>query len=147
MTSALAAAGALVVVLGVRTEAWGGSDSITVTVTGLRNDTGRVGCLLFASADGFPKDAEKAAARRLVPITNKSATCVFENLRPGRYAVLTMHDENSNGKLDRNLLGMPIEGVGTSGSLRARFRPPSFDDASFPYPGGALTVPITVRYL
>jgi uncharacterized protein (DUF2141 family) len=31
---------------------------------------------------------------------------------PGDYAISVFHDENSNGKLDRNFMGMPKEGVG-----------------------------------
>jgi uncharacterized protein (DUF2141 family) len=121
-------------------------DTISAHVTGLRDDTGQVGCLLFASANGFARDPKRAVARRLVPISGKAALCVFEPVRPGTYAVIAMHDENSNGKLDMNVLGMPTEGFGTTGAGRGRFGPPKFEDAAFQYPGGAMTVSITIRY-
>jgi uncharacterized protein (DUF2141 family) len=121
-------------------------DSISASVTGLRNDAGQVGCLLFGSADGFPREPNKAVARRLVPISGKAALCVFPPVRPGTYAVIAMHDENSNGKLDRNILGMPTEGFGTTGPDRGRFGPPKFEDAAFQYSGGAMTLSIMIRY-
>jgi uncharacterized protein (DUF2141 family) len=39
---------------------------------------------------------------------------VFSNLAPGTYAVAVVHDENGNGRLDKNLLGVPSEGYGVS---------------------------------
>ena len=35
---------------------------------------------------------------------------VARDLPPGRYAVNAFHDENDNGKLDTNLVGIPSEG-------------------------------------
>ncbi len=37
------------------------------------------------------------------------ATFVFKDLQPGAYAVLVTHDENGNGTLDSNMIGMPVE--------------------------------------
>jgi len=47
------------------------------------------------------------------------------------YAVSVFHDENYNGKLDTNLLGIPREGVGASNDARGNFRPPKFGAAAF----------------
>jgi len=33
---------------------------------------------------------------------------------PGTYAIACYHDENDNGKLDTNFLGIPKEGTGAS---------------------------------
>ena len=42
-----------------------------------------------------------------------------------------MHDENRNGKLDTNFLGIPKEGVGASNNPKSRFGPPSFEESMF----------------
>lgn len=47
------------------------------------------------------------------------------------YAVIVSHDLNANGKLDRNLLGIPSEPYGFSNNPSTRFGPPGFDKASF----------------
>jgi uncharacterized protein (DUF2141 family) len=47
------------------------------------------------------------------------------------YAVMVFHDENSNGKLDKNILGIPKEGYGASNNLARKMRPPTFDEARF----------------
>ena len=80
---------------------------VQVVVSGLRNDKGQVSCALFRSADGFPKDAKKAVAHQEVRIAGAQATCNFEDVPPGQYAVAVFHDENGNGKMDTNFVGMP----------------------------------------
>ena len=57
------------------------------------------------------------------------------------------HDENSNGKLDRNFVGMPKEGVGASNDAKGSFGPPKFADARFSYKGGPQEPMIHLRYL
>lgn len=49
----------------------------------------------------------------------------------GAWAVLSYQDENDNGKLDRNVLGIPKEPYAFSRDARGRFGPPSFEDAAF----------------
>jgi len=53
----------------------------------------------------------------------------FEGLKPGRYGVAAFHDENSNGKVDFNFIGLPSEGYGFSRTTP--FGKPSFDDTAF----------------
>jgi uncharacterized protein (DUF2141 family) len=57
------------------------------------------------------------------------------------------HDENSNGKLDTNLLGIPREGVSASNNAKGHFGPPKFDAAAFNFGGGRLDLRITITYL
>jgi len=49
----------------------------------------------------------------------------------GSWAVLSYQDENDNGKLDRNVLGIPKEPYAFSRDARGRFGPPSFEEAAF----------------
>src|SRR4051794_18566165 len=72
---------------------------ITVEVSALRNAKGVVRCSIWTSPDGFPKDPTRALASVNAPsIANGHATCVFDNVKPGTYAVGYIHDENGNGK-------------------------------------------------
>ena len=120
---------------------------IHVDVVGLRNNKGQVFCALYASAEGFPKDRQKAIRRDTSSISDKKASCEFSLIEPGTYAVSVFHDENSNGKLDTNFLGIPREGVGASNDARGRMGPPKFDAAQFQFSGGRLNLKITINYL
>jgi uncharacterized protein (DUF2141 family) len=60
--------------------------SIQVHVVGAGSGQGEIGCALFASPDGFPMSPGKATTRWQRP-NSGSATCRFDGLEPGRYAV------------------------------------------------------------
>jgi len=120
---------------------------IHVEIGGLRNDKGQVMCALYSSADGFPKIGDKAIAHAKSPISNAHAVCEFPDVKEGTYAVSVFHDENSNGKLDTNFMGMPREGVGASNNAKGHFGPPKFDAAAFRFLGGRLELKVTITYL
>ncbi len=122
---------------------------IHVEISGPRNDTGQMLCALYSSAqaDAFPKKADKAIARLTAKIADGQAVCEFTGIAPGTYAVSVVHDENSNGKLDANFIGMPREGVGASNDAKGHMGPPKFSAAAFQYAGGRLDLKIHVNYL
>ena len=120
---------------------------IHVEISGLHNDKGQVLCALFSSSSGFPKNSGKAAAHVESEISHGQAVCEFPGMTAGTYAVSVFHDENSNGKLDANFLGIPREGVGASNNARGHLGPPKFDAAAFHFEGGRLDLKITIMYL
>jgi uncharacterized protein (DUF2141 family) len=85
--------------------------------------------------------------RSTAAIVNLQAVCEFAGVAPGPYAVSVVHDENSNGRLDTNFIGIPREGAGASNNAKGHFGPPKFDAASFRYAGGQLELKIAITYL
>jgi len=122
-------------------------NSIKVIVVGLHSDDGEVDCALFNSADGFPDHSDKAIKKIKSKIESGQAVCVFDDVAPGDYAVSEFHDENGNGKLDRNFIGMPKEGVGASNDATGHMGPPKYGDARFHYEGGRAVITIHTHYL
>jgi uncharacterized protein (DUF2141 family) len=122
------------------------ANQIHVQVDGLRNDKGQLMCQVVTS-DMWPSKSDKSVAHTKSDIQHGQAVCDFSGIAPGTYAVSVFHDENSNGKLDKNFVGMPKEGVGVSNNAAGHFGPPKFDDMAFHYQGGRLDLKITVRYL
>lgn len=120
---------------------------IHVHIENLRGDRGQVICALFSSPEGFPKDSRKAVARVTSAISAKQARCDFVGIPPGTYAVAVFHDENSNGKLDTNFVGIPREGVGASNGAVGHLGPPKFNAAAFRFSGGSLSLEIVIHYL
>jgi uncharacterized protein (DUF2141 family) len=75
------------------------------------------------------------------------AVCEFKEVTPGTYAVIVFHDENQDGKLDKNFLGVPQEGYAASNSVRHLMSAPEFEEASFVVPAAAVTpIKVQVRY-
>jgi uncharacterized protein (DUF2141 family) len=122
-------------------------NQIHVEIAGLRNDKGQVLCSLFSSPGDFPTKTEKAIGHSASVITDRHAVCEFSGVHPGTYAISVFHDENSNGKLDTNVMGIPREGVGASNGAKGHLGPPKFDAAAFRYPGGRLELKITINCL
>ncbi|NTU57736.1 MAG: DUF2141 domain-containing protein [Chlorobiaceae bacterium] len=120
---------------------------ITVKVFNLRSANGDLVVALFNSKKGFPGKLEAAVRKTVVSAEGAQHEVVFNDVPYGTWAVTVQHDENRNGKLDSNFLGMPKEGVGTSNNPRSRFGPPSFDSASFPVDKGDTELVINLRYL
>lgn len=112
--------------------------------TKLRNTKGRLACALFASEEDWLK---KPKIGRRLPLQSKNVVCVFSKVEPGMYAISFFHDENSNGELDTNLIGIPTEGFGTSRNAPSRFGPPDFEDAKFRHSGGVTRLVATTKYL
>jgi uncharacterized protein (DUF2141 family) len=57
------------------------------------------------------------------------------------------HDENSNGKLDTNFMGIPREGVGASNNAKGHLGPLKINDAAFQLSGGRVDLKIKINYL
>lgn len=120
--------------------------SLTVEISGFRNNDGVARACLYDSEKGFPLKPEHAIRVVSVGIAGNRARAVFRDVPPGTYAVSVLHDENGNGRMDTNSLGMPKEGVGASNNPRSILGPPDFEDARFTYGGGDKTVPVMILY-
>lgn len=122
------------------------TSTLSVNVGPLRNSKGSLGCRLHASADGFPQTGSKLVLRR-VKIAGTSARCVFENVAPGTYAVVVLHDENDNRQCDKNLLGIPVEGYGASNNRTHAMSAPTWQESKFVVEAGKeRALAISLRY-
>jgi len=68
---------------------------------------------------------------KILPIDNNQVIVVIDSLVYGEYAVRVFHDENRNGKIDTNFLGIPDEDYGYSKDASGWFGPPSWENAKF----------------
>ena len=119
---------------------------LTVRVTSLRSNNGQIGCTIYSSAKGFPADSAAALQRLWCPIASAAATCAFDPIPAGTYAVACFHDENKNGKLDTGLFGIPTEGTVVSNHAKGFMGAPSFDKAKFSFSGAASEMQLRMGY-
>lgn len=102
---------------------------VIVEIVGLHSDKGRVLVALYCGEAGFPGEIKKACASQVTRSQGKRARVTFDGVAAGEFAVSMFHDENANATLDRNFLGIPKEGWGTSRDAKASFGPPKYADA------------------
>ncbi len=97
--------------------------TLNVTVKNINNTKGQIITAIYNKEDGFPKAEDKYKAAKSKPILSNTITTSFTNLPAGKYAVVSFHDANDNGKLDKNWLGMPTEQYGFSnGATKPDFK-------------------------
>lgn len=122
------------------------SGDIEIRITGLRNTQGKISVNLFNSEDGFPEDPVKSFGWKTVKIVPDTVVIVFEDLPYGNYAASVLHDENSNGKMEKNFLGIPQEGFAFSNNYAPRIKSPSFRDAKITLAAPVLKTNLTMLY-
>lgn len=106
--------------------------TLRIHVDGFRNTKGNLGSVIFTSPDGWPEDLSKAFRHGPSPIDPSTRTAVAEwtDLPSGDYGVAVIHDENSNHKLDRNLIGIPKEGFGFANNPHVGLSAASFHEST-----------------
>ncbi|RRH92576.1 DUF2141 domain-containing protein [Variovorax beijingensis] len=83
---------------------------------------------LYDSAAAFA--GSKSLAAQTLPLRAGTARLQFSGLPPGRYALRVFADENGNGKLDTNPVGLPIERYGFSNDAKGNRGAPDFEAAA-----------------
>jgi uncharacterized protein (DUF2141 family) len=111
------------------------SGELTVTVTDIRAAEGTLMVSVVDSDAAWNNQAKPVAATK-VNAAKGEVTLKFPGLPDGKYAVQVMHDQNDNGKLDSNFLGIPSEGYGFSNNPNL-LRRAHFDEAQFVLAGNA----------
>ena len=122
---------------------------IELHLTGFRNGEGRVAVSVFRASDAqyFPRKPEMAVDKFTVDLNGRQELTISTRSLPrGTYAIAVFHDENSDGKLATNFLGIPKEGFGFSNNPAILFGPPPFQRASFALGAADADVSIRLKY-
>lgn len=101
---------------------------LIVNITGVLNDQGKIRAGLFLDPTQFPEG--KPIKSVIIDASTKAVEVRFDGLSPGKYAIAIFHDENYNGRVDKNIFGLPKESYGFSNNVRGVLRPPNFEEAA-----------------
>lgn len=142
--STLAHLSVLATVLALAGGASADSPSIVVEIEGLRSDRGEIRGALFRSRGWTQEGSEIATCT--ADIRDHRATCVIDDVRAGTYGFAFLHDEDDDGALDRDWIGIPSEGFGFSNDAAPGFGPPSYESARFEHDGAVTTLHVRARY-
>lgn len=107
--------------------------TLLILVTGFKSTKGQLMVALYNDAADFPVNEPYKGS--VTKISSNKELIKFENIPIGNYAIAALHDINKDGKLDKNIFGIPVEGYGFSNDARDKYGPPSFLQASFIYFG------------
>ena len=103
---------------------------LILTIDSVKHIKGVMMIALYNNEENYNNNS-MATATQKITVTDKIIIYKFnEDLPPTYYAIKLYQDENENGKLDTNFLGIPVEGYGFSNN-GGRFGQPQFNDTKF----------------
>lgn len=119
---------AMAMLAGTALAATAQAGTLTLDVAGVAVGKGPLVVAVYDNGKDFlskPMRTLKAAA------TGAATQVMLTDVKPGEYAVAVYQDLNDNGKMDRNLFGIPTEPTGMSNNPPSNFGPPKYDAARF----------------
>ncbi|RZJ03659.1 MAG: DUF2141 domain-containing protein [Brevundimonas sp.] len=114
------------------------AETVTVTLTGVRATPGPIKASLNTREQFLRAGPSYTAVAEPV---DGGVTLTFENVAPGDYALMVMHDLNGNDRFDYG-----TDGWAFSNSAVPMMGPPVFDERKFTVANGPVTLTETMRY-
>jgi uncharacterized protein (DUF2141 family) len=115
---------------------------LSIHIDDVKSAEGKLMVAVFSSATTFLKKPENGTGAAAAAGSN---LVVFKDLPAGEYAFAVYHDANSNGKMDKNLIGIPTEDYAFSNNALGKMGPPSFDSAKFALPATGAAVRVSLK--
>lgn len=119
------------------------SSEVEVEFEELENQKGSIKYLIFNDEKGYPDQVNRSYLRGEFPASQSE---LMLDLPDGDYSMTVIHDEDGNGKLNKNFVGLPKEGFGFSNNPRIYFGPPSYEKTRFTVQGPR-SLKIKMKYL
>lgn len=106
--------------------------TVNVELSGLAQAGGNIYISVYDSEDDWlGKDVVMQRKVVIAEALDGEVVRAALQLPPGEYALSIYYDENNNGTLDSNFIGIPKEPVAISNNVRPSFGPPKYEDAVF----------------
>ena len=119
--------------------------TLVLTINNLEAVRGSIFVAVYDKEDNFRRK-EDPVVGRIIPVEKTPAMqVVFEGLNYGRYAVAVFHDQNGNGELDTNALGIPKEPYAFSNNPVVKWSPPAFQEAIFDFQKPRLSLNLELK--
>lgn len=113
--------------------------TLSVEVIGAKPSSGQIVLSLFDSPNRHLK--KPLVSLRQNVDANGKALFELSGLDNALYSVSVFYDEDLDGQLDKNFIGIPTELVGFSNNAKGRFGPPTFDQTKVRSSG----LPVEIR--
>lgn len=102
------------------------TQTIPIIIKNIRNSKGRISIGVFKDASSFEKEkAHKIILVSKKDMINNTVKTTIE-IESGVYGISILDDENSDAKMEYNMVGMPKEGFGFSNYYHSGFTKPNY---------------------
>ena len=118
---------------------------LVINIEGVEKTQGSLYVALYVSERKFLEDGANPYGK-IIPVSSKTIYSVtFSDLPVGQYAVAVYHDLNNNGKLDKNMLGVPTEPYAFSNNPNVKWRSPSFAETAITLEGKQKSITVELK--
>jgi uncharacterized protein (DUF2141 family) len=118
-----------------------------VKISGIRSEKGQIILNVFKNSEDY--ENEKVSKKLIFDkkAISNDLLMINCNLDPGTYGITLIDDENKNGELNKNLIGIPKEGFGFSNFFMEKMKKPEFDDFKTTIKSTNNKIVIKVKYM
>jgi uncharacterized protein (DUF2141 family) len=109
---------------------------LTLIINNLTSATAPVIVGVYTAQNKFLSPKDKWRSYSFRP-DSKILTAKIKDLKFGVYAIAIYQDVNSNGKIDKNILGIPTEPYAFSNNYKPTVKAPNFKNCKFDYDSAA----------
>lgn len=117
-------------------------------IDNLKNSDGNIIVSVYEDAKSF--DEGMPLFRKTIPKKENMEDGTFKgqlSIPVGVYGLVFLDDENGDGEMTNNLLGLPKEGFSFSNFYLSGFKKPKFTDFSFTHTKNLELIEVRLRYL
>ena len=112
---------------------------LTLVIKNLESEDAPIIVGLYGTDNKFPDPKDQLKEYHFKP-HGKEHTAKITDLQFGVYALAIYQDVNSNGKIDKNLIGIPTEPYAFSNNYKPTVKAPAFKNCKFDYDSVSNTV-------
>jgi uncharacterized protein (DUF2141 family) len=105
---------------------------LTLVISNLASPTAPVIVGVYGTKNKFPYPKDQLKVYTFKP-DSVLLTAMITDLPFGTYALAIYQDVNSNGKIDKNLIGIPTEPYAFSNNYKPTVKAPAFKNCQFEY--------------
>ena len=110
---------------------WTMSQTLDVHIKNIRNTKGQLCLAIFADESGFKAEKTCWNMRCLKKDIKNGEFHIQIPFRQGKWGFSVLDDENGDGKMDYNFIGIPLKGFGFSDYILHGLHRPTFEDFCF----------------
>ncbi|WP_281233769.1 DUF2141 domain-containing protein [Flavobacterium gelatinilyticum] len=121
--------------------------NLHLLVSGMRSEKGNIILNVFKDKESYSR---QQPFKKLIFEKNgpKGGTMIISfDLNPALYGITLVDDENKDGQLNKNFLGIPKEGFGFSNFFMEKMKKPDFDDFKTAVKSTGNKIAIRVKYM
>ena len=104
---------------------------ISVTIKDIKTPNGQILMGIYKDDISFDKELPYKKVQAFKTKISNGILLVEVKLEPGKYGISLMNDENFNGKMDYNFIGIPKEGFGFSNYYHTGLTKPKLNSFEF----------------